>query len=97
MVKIDLALELLFLYGHFASETKPYLQSVFLLAGFVDDCLVGVFVTVCLSLVLCLSYKLAAGIPLFTVPKHRNYVPSVYYHLHCIPHRTWEALKINLS
>lgn len=42
MVKIDLALELLFLYGHFAYETKSYLQSVFLLAGFVGDCLVGV-------------------------------------------------------
>lgn len=78
MVKIDLALELLFLYGHFAYETKSYLQSVFLLAGFVDDCLVGVFATVHLSLVLCLSYRLAPGILLLIVPKHRNFVQSLY-------------------
>lgn len=80
MVKIDLALELLFLYGHFVFKTKPYLQSVFLLTGFVDDCLVGVFVTVGFPLVLCLLHKLAAGIPLFTVPKHRNYVHSLLPH-----------------
>lgn len=78
MVKIDLALELLFLYGHFAYETKSYLQSVFVLAGFVDACLVGVFAAVHLSLVLCLSDRLAPGILLLIVPKHRSFVQPLY-------------------
>lgn len=47
----------------------------------VDGCVVGVPVTVPLLLVLCLSYELALGVPLLVVPQHRNFVPSVYYHI----------------
>lgn len=57
--------------GRFAYEMKPSLIFVSL-HRLVDDGLVGVSVTVHPPLVLCLSYRLAPGIPLLMVPEHRH-------------------------
>lgn len=58
---------------------RTLICSVFLLAGLVADCLVGVFVTVCLSLVLCLVHKLqefrCSQLP------STGTVCTVYYHI----------------